>query len=637
MHRALARSQGRSLLGAGSGTVGHRGAVQEKGGMTHCSSRRPAAGLLSCPGVRAFVRASRVCAAQTVGRPRPPLLCACPVLLAASMGVWAVQRRVLRFVGRGVRAITTSQVCVGRWTPRMRRCAAAATIHRPASTREDDCAQRGRAEEATAAAAPTQSADCQWRAEARSRSAEGLLHERRRGQLPDAIRSERGGQRTGKLSDRKWSRDNLTIESHQDSRDRQQNSTRAMSLEPSSSLASASLLALHDIELQLLFHGLSLLERVWLARCCTRLLRLASAPLSWRHSVCAVSLPDSASPPPLSGVVRFAPLCVSLHSSGRRGLLDFAAQRWLEWLSAVATVTELDASAAPLSSVQLCRLVLSPALASVRALTLQPLDRPPTDDCSRHLMRDLPQLQSLQINPEWARRERSHHPLVPLANLMDQLPAFPRLTHLALSDAGCVAGATGSHLTYVARCAGLRSLTVRAPKLNGAAFLSFFSESAAMRRLECLSLDLFPADGDLRDVDAPSSADYALCFPMLTRLRSLRLAQCWKIDGIIAHVHLAPALTDLAMTSECAPFALEMGSAPSPAALVQLLRATYIGRAFAVSLTLRDLGSSTSRAYRTSALTLIERVETAFAEEPVLRSRLSITNEYEPKGRSSSQ
>lgn len=299
-----------------------------------------------------------------------------------------------------------------------------------------------------------------------------------------------------------------------------------------------SLTDMPDVLIQLIQHGLRSLDRVALALCCHRTLRLSSCAFAWKF----------ASPPlrlrlktriPASPLFRFAPLVV--HWPDRRGVPLSRATTALLDFSRRSNIVDLrilleHALSFPLAQ----RVFLHPCMQAIHTVVLQES----TDEQLR-LCLALPELSALHCGSAFQSDKT--------AQLFKQAKA---LTSLSVRDLESITQLRGTRIAPLLQFSRLRRLSLTLPKYS----LAMFKGAIVSDGLEELRLCNIAE----RNVEDCCNAFLALRSLTILTLDTIRDR---LLDSILDQAHWAPALRQLIIVRPADR------NSPSASNLVRLIKA----------------------------------------------------------------
>ena len=312
-----------------------------------------------------------------------------------------------------------------------------------------------------------------------------------------------------------------------------------------SSLACAGpISALHDVELQLILHGLSVRDIIAVARCSRRMLVAASDPFGWK---CCPAMPILLRAIPLDAAglaARCAPLCAS----------------W-RYLSEMVAIQAL----AGRCRINCLVIHLSYELTQAHAATM---------------------LAGLALHAVVEQLYLSFTPSSPISpELMQAISEFPRLRFLSLSNAASThpdlfallaTGACSRTLRQVrwddnphdhrclancmAQLSSLTAVTILRPDLYHNSFRNFFT-SPNLAALQSITLVEFQLRGRLktqrynrRDYRVgPTLEDFVAVFTSLTQLTWLTLVECEGLGALLPVLIHSASLRQLIIQPDCNP------------------------------------------------------------------------------------
>ena len=311
--------------------------------------------------------------------------------------------------------------------------------------------------------------------------------------------------------------------------------------EPPTTDCRAAFDSLADVEIRLIMHNLSLIDRLLFARSAHRTLHAADHSHAWEHSDWRVHSDQLAlsldCPVGLSRLLRHCKMSLTLAEPGG---VKFH-ERLVRSLAADQVVS-LDLSAC--SRLSYADLLELPAVQSVQRFVMHNVLRCPWPgalsanlDAVKAMMK-LQKLHTLSIyipRAESALEEEVWRGLSAMLSLTS-LTVMPDLRGAAPLE----------QLQYVAACPHLRHLHLCGPRLSGDRFLRFFSGSPALRTLQTLTLDETSRRHSslVRDEDPSTIAPVPVadliaglnCLPLLYSLKLIAIQASGGFLSALLHV-----------------------------------------------------------------------------------------------------
>lgn len=315
-------------------------------------------------------------------------------------------------------------------------------------------------------------------------------------------------------------------------------------LQPRRSRSVCILDLLADVELASCYHGLTLGERLILARTCQRMRHVAESKLAFQCSSIVLNsndthlaLLDSAKS------LKHAPLTIRLRAQAQKQWNALCSIK--SWNRAV----ELDTTVVVRLNDEQWRRILQQDLSALQIISNRQMCS--SSDVNAETIRRilaLPKLHTLEMAPMYVRPAD-----------WTSLASAPHLTSIHLCD-----NPLSSLLPSIAQCTGLLHLRLTRPGLSGARFAEFFT-SPNLRSLQSLSISDCVGFNALQPKPESVAPDFTAAFASLKNLQSLSLSRIDKIDALLAGLSACPSLTCLSIRPMDHP-----SSVPSLDSLVDL-------------------------------------------------------------------
>ena len=301
---------------------------------------------------------------------------------------------------------------------------------------------------------------------------------------------------------------------------------------------------LADVELASCYHGLTLGERLILARTCRRMQHVAESKLAFQCSSIVLNsndphlaLLDSATS------LKHVPLTIRLRAQ--------TPKQWdaLWSIKSWSRVVELDTTVVVRLNDAQWRRILQQDLSALRIISNRQMcsSSDVTADTIQRILA-LPKLHTLEMAPLYVRPAD-----------WTALASAPHLTSLHLCD-----NPLSSLLPSIAQCTSLLHFRLTRPGLSAARFAAFFS-SPHFRSLQSLFISDCVGFNALQPKPESPAPDFVAAFGALKSLQSLSLSRIDQIDALLAGISACPSLTSLLIRPMDLP-----SSVPSTESLVDV-------------------------------------------------------------------